>query len=146
MRSTTATATAHQHRSVFADIVVGTATIVGLMVTSAIVSVTVAGFFQWTPNVSPILDDGLPLALLVAGMVLSGRVAVDIAGGLGIASAALSAMLVLLIGYAVERSSEAHGDGLEIRQVMLAALVVLVVVGGTAFLIDRRRRRSTQPG
>lgn len=141
MRSTTATA--HQHRSVLADILVGTATIVGLMVTSGLVSVTVAGFFQWTPNVSPLLDDGLPFALLLAGLVLCGRVAVDIAGGLAVACAALAATLVLLIGYAVERSSEAHGDGLEMQQVLLAALVVLVVVGGSALIIDRRRRRRT---
>ncbi len=139
MRSTTATT--QQQRSALADILVGTATIVGLMVTSALVAVAVAGFFQWTPNISPILDDGLPLALMLAGLVLSGRVAVDIAGGLGIVCAALAATLVMVIGYAVEHSSEAHGDGLEIQQVLLAGLVVLGVVGGTALLVDRRRRR-----
>ncbi len=78
---------------------------------------------------------------MIAGLVLSGRVAIDIAGGLGIASAALAATLVMLIGYAVERSSEAQGDGLEIQQVLLAGMVVLVVVGGSALLVDRRRRR-----
>ncbi len=143
MRSTTATA--RHGRSAPADIVVGTATIFGLLVTSALVAVAVAGFFQWTPNVSPILDDGLPLALVFLGMVLSGRVAVDIAGGLGIACATGAALLVALIGYAVSRSSEAHGDGLEIQQVFLAAATVLVVVGGTALVIDRRRRRHSPP-
>ncbi len=56
MRSTTAST--QQQRSALADVLVGAVTIVGLMVTSVLVAVAVAGFFQWTPNISPILDDG----------------------------------------------------------------------------------------
>jgi uncharacterized membrane protein YphA (DoxX/SURF4 family) len=66
---------------------------------------------------------------------------VDVAGSRAVLCAVGAALLVLLLGLTVSRSSEAHGDGLEVGQVVVAVLVVLVVVGAGASAGHRRRRR-----
>ena len=72
--------------------------------------------------------------------VLTGRVAVDIAGRAGIAGTVGSALVLLVLGLAISRSTEAHGDGIEPRQVLMAALVVLALTGSSAWWVSRRRR------
>ena len=118
-------------------VVVGTAAVFGVLVSSALFAVAVAGFLQWGRP----LDDGLPLLVLGLGMLLCGRVAVDVAGSRAVLCALGAALLVLLLGLTVSRSSEAHGDGIEVFQVVVASLVVLVVVGAGALVGQRRRAR-----
>jgi hypothetical protein len=122
-------------------VVVGTAAVFGVLVSSALFAVAVAGFLQWGRPLAPLLDNGIPLLVLLLGMLLCGRVAVDVAGSRAVLCAVGAALLVLLLGLTVSRSSEAHGDGLEVGQVVVAVLVVLVVVGAGASAGHRRRRR-----
>lgn len=122
-------------------VVVGTAAVFGVLVSSALFAVAVAGFLQWGRPLAPFLDDGLPLLVLGLGMLLCGRVAVDVAGSRAVLCALGAALLVLLLGLTVSRSSEAHGDGIEVFQVVVASLVVLVVVGAGALVGQRRRAR-----
>ena len=114
----------------------------GVLVSSGIVAVVFAGFLQWGPAIAPILDNAIPLFILFLGMVLCGRVAVDVAGNRGTVASVGTAAIVAVLGAAVSRSSEAHGDGIEALQVVYATVIVLVVVGGTALLLQRRRAKS----
>jgi hypothetical protein len=112
----------------------------GLVISSALLAVVVAGLLQWG-NLAPGLDNAVPILVLVLGLMLCGRVAVDIAGSAGVLATVGAAGLVALVGLSISRSTEAHGDGVEPQQVLLAALIVLVLTGGTSMLMDRRRRR-----
>lgn len=121
-------------------VVTGSAAVLGLVVSGAVLAVAVAGLLQWGPHVPALLDDGIPLVVLAAGMLLGGRVAVDVAGRGGLVSCLLAAVTVAVLGDAVSRASEAHGDGIELQQVLLAGLVVLVLTSGSALLVLRLRR------
>ena len=129
----------HTHRRTSA--VVAAATVVGLLFSSALVAVVVAGSLQWTHGLSPLLDNAIPLAVIALGMMLAGRVSVDVAGPHGPLSVLVATAVVTAIGWSLSRSSEAHGDGIELQQVLAAAAVVLVLTGGSAVLTLRRRRR-----
>lgn len=111
----------------------------GIVVSSVLVAVVVAGALQWGSHVPPMVDDGAPLVVLAMGMALAGRVTVDVAGRLGVASAVGTAALVAILGTMLGKASEAHGDGIEGLEVTFATAAVLVVVGGTAWLVRHRR-------
>ncbi|MBV9831822.1 MAG: hypothetical protein JOZ82_09515 [Marmoricola sp.] len=115
----------------------------GMTCSAAVFSVVVAGLLQWD-TLPSIVRNVLPAVVLALGLVLTGRVAVDVAGRAGIAGTAGSALVVLVLGLALSRSTEAHGDGIEPHQVVVAALVVLAVTGGTAWWVSRRRERRGQ--
>jgi hypothetical protein len=119
-------------------VVVGTLAVFGLLFSSAVIAVIVAGMLQWG-SMPPWLDDAIPVAVLVVGLAISGRVAVDVAGGQGVWCTLGAAVLVAAMGTVVSRSSEAHGDGIEAGQILVATLVVLLVSGTTALLVGRRR-------
>ena len=129
-----------EHR--WATVLTGTATVVGLLVSSGVLAVLVAGALQWTSSLSPFLDNLIPVVVLFAGMLLAGRVSVDVAGRRGPLAVVGAAVVVALIGWALSRSSAAHGDGVETQQVVLATLVVLLVTGTGAVVTARRRRRT----
>lgn len=118
---------------------VGTLAVVGLLFGSAIVAVAVAGMLQWG-TLAPWLDNAVPLAVLALGMMLAGRVAVDVAGRGGPLCTVMAAGLVALVGALVSVASEAHGDGIEGWQIAVASACVLALSGGTAWLVQRRRR------
>ncbi|HEU4566959.1 MAG TPA: hypothetical protein VFR99_02930 [Marmoricola sp.] len=120
--------------------VVGMLAVVGLLFGSALVSVAVAGTLQWGHLVDW-LDDAIPLAVLGLGMILAGRVAVDVAGRGGVVCSLLAAGVVAGVGVLLSRATQAHGDGVEGWQAAVAAGCVLVLTGGTAWLVQRRRRR-----
>jgi hypothetical protein len=123
------------------SVVIGIAATFGVLISSAVVAVVFAGFLQWGPTLAPVLDNGIPLLVLVLGMLLCGRVAVDVAGRRGTITAVGTAVLVAVLGLAVSRSSDAHGDGIEPTQVAYATAAVLLLVGGSALLIQRGRVR-----
>ena len=129
-----------EHR--WATVLTGTATVVGLLVSSGVLAVLVAGALQWTSSLSPFLDNLIPLVVLFAGMLLAGRVSVDVAGRRGPLAVVGAAVVVALIGWGLSRTSEAHGDGIETQQVVLATLVVLLVTGAGSVVTARRRRRT----
>ena len=139
--------TARHRPSRTLDVIVGVAATLGLLVAAALAGVAVAGFLQWNqlPNLPRFADNAVPVVVLVLGMVLAGRVAVDVAGRLGPLAAAGCAVVVLGLGLSLSKASEAHGDGVEPLQVSMAALAVLVVVGGSALIVTKRRRGTTQP-
>ena len=113
----------------------------GMTCSAAILSVVVAGLLQWD-TLPSIVRNALPVVVLALGLVLTGRVAVDVAGRAGIAGTVGSALVLLVLGLALSHSTEAHGDGIEPHQVWVAALVVLAVTGGTAWWVSRRRQRQ----
>jgi len=125
--------------STISAVLTGIAAAFGLTVSGGLLAVVLAGVEQWA-NLPAWLDDSAPYVVLLAGLALSGRVAADVAGrhapwcGLG------AALLTLAAGAAVSRSSEAHGDGLEMPSVYVAALVVGLAVSGSAVLSRRLRR------
>ena len=124
------------------SVVIATVATFGVLVSAGIVAIVVAGFLQWGPTLAPVLDNGIPILVLFLGMALAGRVAADVAGQRGPFAAVGTAAMVAVLGSALARSSEAHGDGIEPSQVAYATAIVLVVVGGTALLIRRRRARG----
>jgi hypothetical protein len=126
-------------------VVAGAAAVFGLLISSALGAVVVAGALQWM-NLPAWLDDGIPLVVLVAGLVLSGRVATDVAGRFGPWCGVGAAILVGLIGSAVSVAGEAHGDGLEPVQIAVAVLVVMVLTSGGAWWVGRRRARRRSVG
>jgi hypothetical protein len=126
------------------SVVTGTAAVFGIIVSGAVLGVAVAGFLQWGPTLASALDDGLPLAVVGLGMVLAGRVAVDVAGRRGVLCTVGAAGIVTALGITLSRSSEAHGDGIEVYQVLVATAVVLVLSGGTAVFVAARRTRHTR--
>ena len=121
------------------DALVGMLAVFGLLFGSALVAVVVAGMLQWG-NLAPWLDNAIPLAVLGLGMMLAGRVAVDVAGRAGVLCTVLAAALVAVVGALVAVASEAHGDGIEGWQIAVASGCVLLLSGGTAWLVQRRRR------
>lgn len=125
----------------------GAAAVFGLLVSGAVLAVAVAGFLQWGPTYPAVLDDGLPLVVMAAAMLLAGRVAVDVAGRRGVLSAAGAALVVAVLGMTISKSSEAHGDGIEPVQVLVATVTVLVLTGGSAWFVAHRReaRGSATP-
>jgi hypothetical protein len=128
------------------DVLVGIAAALGIIVSSALTGVAVAGLLQWNrlPNLPRFADNALPVVVLLLGMLLAGRVAVDVAGRLGLVTALGAALVLLGFGLLLSKASEAHGDGVEPLQVSIAALVVLVVVGGSAAWVTNRRRSTTE--
>jgi hypothetical protein len=133
------------HRSAgWGDVLAGTAAVFGLLVSSGVGAVVVAGLLQWRPTLAPALGTGLPLAVLAIGLMLCGRVAVDIGGSRAILCVVGASMVVAGLGLLYSKSSESHGDGIEPLQVLVATLTVLLVVGATATLVSRRRRRPAR--
>jgi len=113
----------------------------GIIMSGAVLALVAAGFMQWRPGIPQWVDDGLPLLLLLGGMLLAGRVSVDVAGSLGMFCAVGAAALVGLLGLMVVRDTAAHGDSIDPAQVGIAALVVLLLVGATASVVGWHRRR-----
>jgi hypothetical protein len=113
----------------------------GLVMSAALVAVVIAGSLQWL-NIPSWLDNGIPLLVLAAGLVLAGRVATDAAGPLGPWCGLGAAILVAIVGSAVSRAGLAHGDGVEPFQIAIASATVLVLTGGGAWVVGRRRRRT----
>ncbi len=115
------------------------ATTIGLLVSSVLISVVIAGALQWK-SLPSWVDNVVPLLVLVGGMVLTGRVAVDVAGRLGVWACLIAAVVVGLLGMTASNSSEAHGDGVEPTQVLMAIAAVVLITGGAALWTVRRRR------
>ncbi len=128
-------------RSTVANVVIGSLATFGVTVSGAMLAVVVAGLLQWKLTVPDLLDDGLPLLMLGGGMLVAGRVAVDVAGAAALWCAVGAATLTASIGALISATTSAHGDGIEPLQVLYASLIVLVAIGGSAWLIQRRRRR-----
>jgi len=126
-------------------VIAGAVAVFGLVISSTLVAVVVAGALQWM-NLPSWLDDGIPLAMLVSGLILSGRVATDVAGRFGPWCGIGAAILVGLIGSAVSVAGEAHGDGLEPAQIALAVLLVMVLTSGGAWWVSLRRARRRSVG
>lgn len=128
-------------------VIAGAVAVFGLVISSALVAVVVAGALQWM-NLPAWLDDGIPLVVLVDGLILSARVATDVAGRLGPWCGIGAAILVGLIGCAVSVAGEAYGDGLEPAQIAQADLLVMVLSSAGAWWVSlrRTRRRSTGGG
>lgn len=120
-------------------VVTGTAAAFGLAIAAALLAVVFAGIEQWA-SPPPWVDNVVPYLILVVGLALAGRVAADVAGTLGVWCGLGAGLLTLACGTAVSRSSEAHGDGLEMASVVIAAVVVTVVIGGVAAATGRARR------
>ena len=123
------------------DALVGMLAVAGLLFASGLVAVVVAGMLQWG-NLVPWLDNAIPILVLALGMILAGRVAVDVAGRGGLLCTVLAATVVALVGALVSRASESHGDGIEAWQIAVASGCVLILTGGTAWLVQQRRRRA----
>ena len=98
----------------------------------------VAGLLQWG-KLPVVLDNAIPLVVLVGGLLLSGRVATDVAGRLGPLCGLGAGLLVGAIGLAVSRAGEAHGEGIELWQIAIAVAVVSLLSGGSAWMVGRRR-------
>ena len=120
------------------SVAIGTAATFGLAVSSGLTAVVVAGMLQWG-SLPGWLDDALPIVVLLLGLLLCGRVAADVAGARGPWCGLGAGLLTTAVGLAVGSVSEAHGDGLEVNEVAVAAAVVTVLVAGSAWLIHRRR-------
>ena len=133
------------HRSPLASlrsverVVAASFAVFGMTCSAALFSVVVSGLLQWGAMSTPVRN-AVPVVVLGLGLLLTGRVAVDVAGRAGVVGALGSAVVLLVLGLSISRSTEAHGDGIEPRDVVLAALVVLVVTGGSALLVSSRRR------
>jgi hypothetical protein len=119
----------------------GAAASFGLVISSALVAVVVAGSLQWV-HLPAWLDDGIPLVVLAGGLVLAGRVATDVAGRLGPWCGLGAAILVAVVGIAVSQAGEAHGDGVEPSQIAIASATVLALTGGGAWAVSRLRRHA----
>ena len=133
--------TARPPRTRVGAVLVGTLAAFGIVTSGAVLAVVAAGFMQWRSSVPRLVDDGLPVLILLGSMVIAGRVAVVVAGALGMISAAGTAAMVGVIGLVVVRETAAHGDPIDPPQVGLAVLVVMLVVGGSAWAVNRHRRR-----
>ena len=137
----TSDVTGERRVGTWGSVVVAAVATFGVLVSAAIVAVVVAGGLQWSRSISPAVDNAIPVVVLVLGMLFCGRVAADIAGHRAVTSVVGTALVVAVLGLAVSRSSQAHGDGIEPWQVAIASLAVLVVIGGSAYLIVWRRAR-----
>ena len=137
---------AHLPHTRVGAVLIGSLAAFGIIISGAVLALVAAGFMQWRSGIPHYVDEGLPLLLLFGGMLLAGRVAVDVAGSLGIVSAAGAAALVGLLGLMVVRDTAAHGDSIDPAQVGIAALVVLLLVGGTAWVVNWHRRRRLRRG
>ncbi len=135
---------AHEGTTVGA-VLAGVAATFGLVVSSGLLAVVVAGLLQWR-NLPVGVDNAIPLVVLGGGLLLSGRVATDVAGRLGPLCGVGAGLLVGTIGIAVSRAGEAHGEGIELWQIAIAVSVVSVLSGGGAWWVARRRSASRAPG
>lgn len=118
----------------------GAAATFGLVISSGLVAVVVAGALQWM-SLPGWLDNAIPVVVLAGGLLLSGRVATDVAGRFGPWCGVGAAILVGLVGSAVSVAGEAHGDGLEPFQIAVAVMVVMVMTSGGAWWVSRGRAR-----
>ena len=126
------------------NVIVGSLAAFGIIVSSAVLSVVVAGLLQWRSSFPDFIDDGLPLLVIAAGMVMAGRVAADVAARHAIWCAVGASLLTAAVGMVVEATTAAHGDALEPPQVAIAAVVVLLITGASAWAVQHRRRAHTQ--
>ncbi len=122
-----------------ATVLVGVLATFGVLMSSAVAATVAAGLLQWDHGVAHALDNTIPLVVLFLGMLLSGRVAVDVAGQRAITSVVGAAVIVAALGMTVSSTSDAHGDAIEPWQVAVATLVVLVVLGSSSSLVSRHR-------
>lgn len=135
-------------RTQVTNVLLGSMASFGVTISGGVLALIVTGLLQWKTTLPGIIDDGLPLLMLVFGMLLGGRVAADVAGRAGVWCGVGAALLTVGLGMLLSNSTEAHGDAIEPTQVGLAGLVVLVLVGGTAWLTHRLRvdRGKPDPG
>lgn len=131
-------------RPTTATVLIGSLAAFGITVSGAVLALAVAGFLQWKVHLPDLFDDGLPLLILAGGMLIAGRVAVDVAGRAGTLCALGAAVLIGAIGMEISITTEAHGDAVEPVQALYAAMLVLVIVGGSAWAITRRRQKASQ--
>jgi hypothetical protein len=124
----------------FGAVLAGAVATFGLVVSAGLVAVITAGVLQWA-NLPAWLDNAVPLVVLAGGLVLSGRIATDVAGRFGPWCGLGAAVLIGLIGTAVSMAGEAHGDGLEPMQIVVAVGVVMVLTSGGAWWVGRHRAR-----
>lgn len=125
--------------STIAAVVSAAAAGFGLAVCGGLLAVIFDGVEQWA-NPPSWLDDTAPFVLIVGALLLAGRVAQDVAGRLATASAVGTGVLVYLSGWAVSRSTEAHGDGLEMGSVLIATVVVTLVMAASSLATALSRR------
>lgn len=127
-----------RHFAAVWSMVVGTLAVLGLLLASALCAVITAGAIQWLP-LPDWVQSSLSLCVLVLGLVLAGRVGVDVAARLGGWCTVAAAGMVGLAGGLVARVTETHGDGVEGWQVAAAVACVLVTTGGSALVVQHRR-------
>ena len=70
--------TARPPRTSLGAVVIGSLAAFGIITSGAVLALVAAGFMQWRPGIPDLVDEGLPLLLLLGGMLLAGRVAVDV--------------------------------------------------------------------
>lgn len=97
-------------QSTIATVLIGFLAAFGITVSGAVLALAVAGFLQCKVHLSDLLDDGIPLLILAGGMLIAGRIAVDLAGRAGTLCALGAAVLIGAIGMEISITTEAHGD------------------------------------
>lgn len=137
--------TAQPPRTPVGAVLIGSLAAFGIITSGAVLAVVAAGALQWATNVPQLVDDGLPIVILLGAMLIAGLVAADIAGPLAMMSAAVAAATVGVLGLVVVKDTDAHGEAIDPLQVGLATLVVLLTVGGSAWAVNRHRRRRLPP-
>jgi len=112
----------------------------GLMCTSAVLAVVVAGALQWS-SLPLWLDNTAPVIVLGLGLFFAGRITTDVAPGRGTHAALGAGALVVVIGLSLSWATEAHGDGVEAQHAVWAGVVAAAVGAAGARWAEHRRAR-----
>lgn len=131
-------ATTQREGTTIGAVLAGSAATFGLVVSAGLLAVVVAGSLQWG-KLPAGLDNAIPLAVLGGGLLLSGRVATDVAGRFGPLCGLGAGLVVGIIGMAISRAGEAHGEGIELWQIAIAVTVVSGLSGGSAWWVGHSR-------
>jgi hypothetical protein len=114
----------------------------GLIVSSAIGALLVAGLIEGVAAAPGWLPETAAIAFFVAGTGLTGRVCVDVADGHAMRAVVAVTVLIGSVGWLASRVTEAHGEGLEPTTLLIAMAGLAAMLIASVRRVHRRRRRT----
>jgi peptidoglycan/LPS O-acetylase OafA/YrhL len=117
----------------------------GLVISSAIASIIVAGILEGSASIPDWIPPAAAIFVFVAGLGLTGRVAVDVDPDHPLRAVGATAAVVALGGLLAAQVTESHGEVIEPSTVETLAVGLFVLLAVSAATTRHLRHRSIRP-
>jgi peptidoglycan/LPS O-acetylase OafA/YrhL len=116
----------------------------GLVISSAIASIIVAGILEGSASIPDWVPPSAAIFVFVAGLALTGRVAVDVDPDHAVRAVGATAAVVAVGGLLAAQVTESHGEVIEPSTVATLAVGLFVLLAVSAAATRHLRRRSNR--